>query len=618
MARTPKKPKGPDKLRDVDIETAPLLRSDGTPIEQHITARGLLLEMQDSWKVHADRRYPQSMLNERFIAGEQQYAVSTQKGVSELIVDWPQWRGRFVARNLMRNLHLTNVARVTKGDPSVSAWAGDGTSGDLAASAVGNALIYSLRTSQDHRKRISRAAWTAGAQGTVAFYTTWATDKGPLVDNQYLGDVDVAQPIQVFDWMTSGEEDIEDCTACAVRRWLTCEDAERRLLAQGIEEPPEKQAVKTIWGDGGDERVECWEYWHKPTARLPNGLFIMFVGGHVVDVRDFPYEHGELPLSIWKWVDVPDSPLGATPADDAVPIQRVLNDRHSDLSIITQKSARWLMVLTSKELAKQIKADPTVVAVEDLAAIGATKIISAPPPPALIYTQIEEAERMLREVYGVNEAVSGSDTSQMKNARMMAYTTELDGQKLASTIVARDHALLRVYRQALGLWRQFVEESRTVKIMGANNTMQVVAFSGADLNGVDVYLEPTSGQDQTRKAQALDAEQASVAGFMDPAKGAELRQTGQSMTRVEAMQRTIVQRQIADAMQGFAAQPDPNVGPDIAMAEIALALEQANAMARPALEQLLAAYQAMAQQMAQPEPPQGQPEAIAQPEQGIA
>ena len=617
-----------DRLRDVDINVAPLVRSDGEEIEQTTSARGLLLDALEQWQRFADLRFPQATLNERFISGEQQYSINPEQKNSELIVDWPNWRGRFVARNLMKNLHLTNVARVTKGDPSVSCWAGDGSNGDLAASDVGNSLIYSMRTAQDHRKRISRGAWTAGAQGTCAFYTTWATDKGPTFETmdgngrmvrKFLGDVDAAVPLQIFDWFTDGAEDIEDSEYCGVRRWMRIPDAKRRLLAVGVDEEPKTQTVRTLWGDNNtDSRVEVWEYWHKPTERIPEGLFILFIGGHAVDVRKFPYEHGELPLAIWKWVDFPDSPHGTTPADDAVPIQKTLNDRHSDLSIITTKSAKWLMFLTSKEIAAQVRADPTIVETSDTQAINSTKIIGAPPPPALIYTQIEEAERMLREVYGVNEAVVGSDTSQMKNARMMAYTTELDGQKLNPTTVARDHALLRVYRQALGLWRQFVKEPRSIKIIGEGSVAKLFSFSGADLNGVDVYMEPSSGLEQTKKAQALDAEQEAVGGFMDPVKGAELRKSGQTMSRVEMMARSIVQKQIQDATQGFAAQADPSVPAGIAVAEIGLALEQAganDAVAQP-LMALMQQYQQLAAQQAQPEPT-GAPSEVDPQQQGI-
>jgi len=144
----------------------------------------------------------------------------------------------------------------------------------------------------------------------------------------------------------------------------------------------------------------------------------------------------------------------------------------------------------------------------------------------------------------------------------------------------------------------------------------MLSFSGADLNGVDVYLEPTSGSDHTKPAQALDAEQASAAGFMDPRKGAELRQSGQSMTREDMLSRMVVQRQIQDAAGGFAAQADPSVSPMVAVAEIGLAIEQAganDAVAQP-LMALLAQYQAMATQMQQP---QGTPQEVAPPDQGI-
>jgi hypothetical protein len=103
---------------------------------------------------------------------------------------------------------------------------------------------------------------------------------------------------------------------------------------------------------------------------------------------------------------------------------------------------------------------------------------------------------------------------------------------------------------------------------------------------------------------------------MDPRKGAELRQSGQSMTREDMLSRMVVQRQIQDAAVGFAAQADPSVSPAIAVAAIGLALEQAgnnDAVAQP-LMALLAQYQAMATQMQQP---QGTPQEVAPPDQGI-
>jgi len=589
-----KKRDGTYRDEDLTERITPLVRRDGEVIERKITARGLFLEAQESFKTHTDRRFGQAMLNERFISGDQQWGLDTKRGPSELVVEWPAWLPR-TQRNLLRNLHMTNVARVTKGDPSIKAWGGDGSPMDVGAADVANSLIYSMRNGNDHRKIVSRAAWTAGAQGAAAFYVTWDPGRGPTgVDGlSRLGDVCLEQ-VQIFDWISDGSEDIEDSEYVAVRRWMKKDEAHARLLATGDDLPePTPQAIKTLWGDGMS-RVEAWEYWHRPCPTIPRGLFILFVAGHVVDVTDFPYAHGELPIAVWKWADLPDSPHGATPCDDAVPLQAQLNRLHSSLALLTSKAARWTKVITSPSIAKAWNADTQVIGEPDEGARKSTQIIGPPPPPALLYTQIEEAERMLREVYGVNEAVVGSDASQTKNARMLAYVTELDAQKLASTIVARDHALLRVYRQSLALWREFVSEQRTIRVIGDAGIPSILAFSGAMLDGVDVYLEPAAAQDQTKGANALDAEQAAANGFMDPKRAAEMRQTGQTQTRFEALARTLVQRQIKDAMAGFAAQPDPSIPPEIAVSELEMALQQnANAgdMVLMPLMALLAAYQ---------------------------
>jgi hypothetical protein len=596
---------------DVDItdRMRPMVRRNGEVIDRKITARGLFLEAQDAWRIHADRRYGQALLNERFISGDQQWGLDAKRGPSELVVEWPAWLPR-TQRNLLRNLHMTNVARVTKGDPSIKAWGGDGSPMDVGAADVANALIYSMRNSNDHRKVISRAGWTCGAQGAAAFYTTWDPGRGPVgVDGvTRLGDVCVEQ-LQIFDWMSDGSEDIEDSEYVMVRRWMKPDDAHARLLEVGDDIPePKGQAIKTVWGDGMT-RVEAWEYWHRPCPNIPRGLFALFIAGHAVEVTDFPYQHGELPVSVWKWADLPDSPLGATPCDDAVPLQAQLNRLHSSLALLTSKAARWTKVITSPAIAKAWNADSQVIGVTSMDEVKGTQIIGPPPPPALLYTQIEEAERMLREVYGVNEAVVGSDASQTKNARMLAYVTELDAQKLAPTIVARDHALLRVYRQALKLWRQFVEEERTIRIVGDAGVPAILAFSGAMLDGVDVYLEPAAGQDQTKSANALDAEQAAAAGMMDPTRAAEMRQTGQTQTRFEALARTLVQRQIADALGGFAAQPDPSIPPDIAVSELEMAI-QANAGNMMALQPLMALLAAYKQQMQAAMAPQQTPQEV--------
>lgn len=593
-------------FRDVDVELAPLVRDDGEEIEQKVTARGLLLEALDRFRPFERLAWPKAALNERYINGEQFYGLKGSVPESTVVVpDWPNWLPK-TQENLLRNLHLTQVARVTSKDPSVKAWGGDTSMGDVADANVANKLIYSMRTNQDHRKLISRGAWTCAAQTACAFYVTWNPNGGPRdAMGNHEGDI-AFEPLQVFDWGTDGSEEIEKSEYCYVRRWMNKDEARRRLLKAGINEPPAEQTVQGVWGDTSLSQVECFELWFKPNpdGRLPDGFYCIFVSGHVVAHGPFPYDHGELPLSIWKCVDKPDSPHGGTHVDDAVPLQAKLNRLEAAVASITARSARWLKVITSKAIAEAWNADDQVIGNDDPAARRDTQIIGPPPPPALLFNQIEETRTQLSVVFGVNEAVSGADSGQESaNAKHLKFISQLDAQKFAMTMTARDHALLRAYRQILRLYQQLVKVPRMVRIIGENGLPEVLQFVGADLDGVDLYLEPAPGADMTRAANAAGAETDAVSGFLDVTKASELRATGQATTSFEGVARTIVQKQIQDVLAGAAAAPDPSVPAEVAIREIQLAMDASATLPdqqKQPLLALLAAYQqAAAQQVAQ-------------------
>jgi hypothetical protein len=223
---------------------------------------------------------------------------------------------------------------------------------------------------------------------------------------------------------------------------------------------------------------------------------------------------------------------------------------------------------------------------------------------------------MISVVFGINEAVVGSDASATKNARHLAYISELDAQKFSATLAMRDHALLRMYRQLLHLCRQFVEVPRMIRVTGAAGVPEVLRFVGADLL-TDVYLEPAPGADQTKAAEAAAAEQDAVAGFTPVARAAELRKTGQAETALEVLTRTAVGKQAEQALQGAGVQADPSLVASTAV-EVLLGIIEANEAMGPErlalVVELLNAYRQLAEQQAQPVG-ESAPESTAPPEQ---
>lgn len=603
-----------DEFRDVDVEIAQVVDADGQPVgpPERVTARGLLLSALRTFEPYTTDAWNRATLNERFING-QQWGGWGAKNNELIFDDWPAFLPR-INRNVLRNLHLTWQARVTAKDPSVKAWGGESSHNDVGAAAVANQLIQAWRQQQDHRRMISRSAWTVGAQGAVAYWPYWDTTKGPKDEaGRPLGDICV-EPLSVFDWGTDGSENAEDSDYCYVRRWLSDQTAKEMLLRAGITDPPNETSAQSVWG-AKRQLVECYYYYHLPTPRIPKGFYAIHVGGHVVEHGDFPYRHGELPLIVWKCNDKPDSPHGGTHVDDAVPLQSALNRLHASLAKRTVLTAQWCKVIGSPEIIQAWDGAEQKIESKDAAATAAVRIVEPGPVPPLLWTQIEELERMISVVFGINEAVVGSDYSQSKNARMLAYISELDAQKFAPTIAARDHALMRLYRQMLMLCQQYIVLPRTMRLIGELGEPEIVSFYGADLKGVDVYLEPAPGVDQTKTATAAAVEADALSGMEDPTRAKELRETGQAETGIERLTRRIVGMQAKQAAAGYVVQPDPTIVPAVALDVILTALE-ANEGKPPeqlsALQQLLEGYrQLMANQMQpgapQPQQPQGQP-----------
>jgi len=607
---------GVDSLRDVDVPVAQFV-VDGVPVQRdRVTARGLLQDAQRTFQQYEKTAWLRAVIAERYLNGDQYAGIDYRK--NELIFDdWPQYLPR-VTRNLLRNLHLTWQARVTKNDPAVKAWGGEGSLGDVETANVSNKLIAFWRQQQDHRRMISRAAWTCGAQGTSALWTYWDTTKGPTgSDGTPLGDICV-EPLAIWEWGTDGSEAIEDSSYCYVRRYIDRETARIKLLKAGITDPPTSSPAQSVWGENR-ELVECVYYYHKRTPRIPDGFFAVHVSGHVVEHGPFPYEHGELPIAVWKCGDKPDSPHGGTHVDDAIPLQASLNRLHASLASMTTRSAKWLKVIAAKKIADLWNGEDQIIECDDPEAIAGLRIVGPPPPPPLLLSQIEEHERMISIVFGVNEAVVGSDASATKNARHLAYISELDAQKFAATLAMRDHALLRMYRQMLALCKQYVVVPRMLKVTGVAGLPEIVRFVGADL-ATDVYLEPAPGVDQTKTAEAAQAEQDAVAGFEPIERAAERRQTGQRDTALEVMTRKAVFQQAQQAMQGFAVQPDETLVASTAV-ETLLSFIEANEQMGPQrlapVAALLNAYRALIQQQ-QPQQGGGSPEMTAEVEQMAA
>lgn len=564
-----------------------------------------------------------ALRNELYYLGEQFKDVSEDN----LEIEDMSWQDDVpqVYRNYMRPLINTYSARMQKDRPSVKAKANTPEAYDLGAVDVANALIYHVSDLNDVDDLLFQATPLAQCHGKVAIKTVWDPTIGPPSAGEVVGiNADTGEEIvegegepsgevsfelvTLFDYFADGSPRVDDSHYVVFTDHVSRDDAKARLEEAGLDDDVETVTYSDLY-DEEEEGAEVFEIWVRPCPRFRRGWYALVVSGHVVEyLPTYPYPHHELPISEWFINPRRGSPYGSSHVDDAVVIQRQINELVSVIHKITRDCGN-LYFVGHPALIEAIEGGATHnIAIASDAQRKNNGWIDPPNPPPLLFAQLETLVKVLYDVFGLNEILTGQENVRAgTSARQIAYLTELDSQKLAGAARSLARLLKRMWRQALRLYQHFVTEDRLIEIAGGDRFNGVVAFTGADLGGVDVRLEPASGLELLGAAEGEEAMQDTMAGLIPPAEGLERRATGQDRTAMAYWQGAIVHEQIRGALAGAAVAPDPQVDPQIAIGEIRGALEIAKRQPVPQqltqnLLNLMLGYQQMAQQMAQQQP----------------
>lgn len=594
-----------------------------------LTALTLLQEALDKHAKRSSKYEARALRNEMYYHGDQFQDVN-ESTLEVEDLDWlsdvPQ-----VYRNYLRALENTYAARLLKDRPDVGAYPNDPTALDIGAVEVANQVLYHIHTVNEIDDLLYTGAIDCQNHAVTGIKVVWDPSKGPkgadiydldemgepvlLEEGQPVGEV-AWERVTIFDFGTDGEEDVENSTYVWFRSFMDKDEATIALQEVGITENPEVIQYTDFY-EGEIEGVEVYEFWHKPSVRIPSGCYFLVVGGHVVDFKDYyPYDHGELPVAVWKIAHRRRSFYGSSHVDDAVVIQRQINELVSVIQKLTRECGD-MMFVGHPAVVGEREAGNHMVSVSDPKQREGNGWIEPPQPPPLLFAQLETLIRTLYDVFGLNEILTGQENVRSgTSAKQIAYLTELDSMKLAGTARSLGKALRRAFRQSLKLMQQHCQEERLIQIAGPHNSVGVSAFQGSMIDGVDVRLEPRSGYERYGATGAADAEQLMMAGMIPPDEGMERRKTGLDQTFAQGESLVAVQEQIMEALHGAMPQPSPMVNPMIAVNEIRMALQTAQGrvdpMALQPLNMLLQAYQQLLQQQqmaqAQQQQPQGQPQ----------
>lgn len=580
-----------------------------------LTVSQLVRECVDTHDDRSQRNLARSIYNERMILGEQFLDIDSAWNVVDT-EDWPEQVPK-TSRNLLRNLSLTWSSRILEDAPWVFCWPAE-PGIDQAKAEVANKVLEYVKQTHDFEDMDFRAAEWVQAHSCVGYKAVWDPLRGPpspgvpvydeatglpmyspsgepVLEGQGepLGDV-ALQVVSVFDYGTDGSEHIEDATWCFFRRMADRFEAKALFEAAGLNpEDAEPQTYTDNWGERR-EGCEIIEIWFRPGPRFPKGLYAVQVGNQPISAQAFPYEHQELPLAVWKCGARRNSPFGSTHVDDATIIQRAINKNVAALDVQSQQIASQKLIAPSSVIEAWENGNQ-MLPVDDPQLAQAVRYLEPPPRSIVLVQSLEDNQQALYTVYGLNELLSGAENVKSgTSAKSIAYLNKLDSMKMAGASRSHNKAIIRLARQVLKLYQQYVKAPRLAQIAGDQGLAASQQFIGADMYGIDVKLESGSSRSQMRAETAQGAQDQVTAGNMDPSM-AETARTGVKDTAFARASRDIVRAQAQAALQGQPEKADQEADPQIAVEELS-GIANAN-RGNPGLPNLMALMQEYRQKL---------------------
>lgn len=243
------------------------------------------------------------------------------------------------------------------------------------------------------------------------------------------------------------------------------------------------------------------EMWVSPCIKYPHGLKVTVADKTLLDIDE---KAGDHPYIIFGDIPIPGSIKYDAFIKDMLPIQREINIMRTMLTTHAKRlgNSLWLIPYgsgideddLSNEIGGFVHYNP---------ASGAKPERAEPPNLPNIYDRIlEYSMRDIDDLSGAREIAQGRLPAGLDTASGLAMMVEQENEKLAVSSQNYERGMKKLLKRVLMLMKKHYTEERMGRILGENNEIEVVSFTGADLSGgEDINIVQGSSLPEMKSAQ---------------------------------------------------------------------------------------------------------------------
>lgn len=524
--------------------------------------------------------------------------------------------------NRTRSFVRTELSKFLSKPPTIAAVPSTGEDQDIRAAYAAEQAWQSINTEKKYRTHYGRAALWMILTGNGFIKTWWdASIKDPAAGVD--GDICFGSvtPFHLF-VPDLREQDIED-QPYIINAYVKPVEWCRTFFAEelkGVDLKGSSTGQNQIL-DGATlnlqqssaealDSVVVYETWIKPNATrlLPEGGVVVTIDNHLISItRGWPYTHGMFPYT--KFEHIPTGTFYAeSPLVDTNQLQREYNTLRSEISEAGKRMAKpgWLAAQGSIIPSKMTN-EPGQITLYRPGLPKPEQVALAPLPSYYLQQQSVILEDW-DSVTGQHDVSRGQAPPGVKAGTAISYLQEMDNQYLTPQYVSIEDGTERVAKQTVGLFVQYVDFPRKIKVIGADGAFDTMMLQGSDVkSGTDIRVEEGSSIGQSKAAQRAQVMDMFSVGLVDQPTALKMLEVGgvqkvqdlmkvaeRKAQRENIKMKMLQEEQIIEAQMPFIQQvmQDPNAVAQLGVDPMALqedpemaqqVMEQVGQMAPPAI-----------------------------------
>lgn len=439
--------------------------------------------------------------------------------------------------NHLRNLaqHLIQLTTSQKPSPDPIATNTDAKSQQQCTLARGVLDYYSREKRVDRVLRKAAEYAVVGGDGFVL--TTWQSDAVQQIgtaETSSTGDVTIRalmssevirdpskQSFESLDWVITREWSskfvMADKWAPVTRDENTGEEQfspirERILGSRTRLEYDRTRMTMMNWMFnsnlfGQSDDIAIYTFWHKKSPSVPEGRMVICLEDGTV-LEDIPLPYATVPVRRIAPADIADSPFGYTAIFDLLVIQEVIDSLYSAVATNQMTfGVQLIMAMKGADLDfKQLARGLSFIEYGD--PMGKPEALNLTHTPAEVFKFIEQLEKAMETISGVNAIVRGTVPNNDMSGSAMALVQSQAISFSSGLQQSYAHLVEDTFTDILGIIKNYVTDEKVITIVGKYNRSMLVSFQGSQIENVNrVVVQAESALAQTsagRREMAQD------------------------------------------------------------------------------------------------------------------